>query len=67
MIPPEDLKIEILSTDRRGGQHVGYTSRPVRVTHIPTGVSATVEVRSQFYSREIAIHMIEAALTHPRF
>lgn len=67
MIAPEDLKIEVLYPDRRGGQHVGFTIAPVKVTHIPSGITATVEQRSQIAAREIAINMIEAALTHPQY
>ncbi len=67
MISPEDLKIETAARDKRGGQHVGMQPVIVTVTHIPTGVTASVCQRSQARAREIAINMIEAALTHHRF
>jgi protein subunit release factor A len=67
LIRDEDLKVEAVDNRPRGGQHVGYTSLPVKVTHIPTGISATVEMRSQHRSRQIAVEMIEAALTSPNF
>lgn len=67
---PEDLKIEHWPprTDTRGGQHVGSGPSGVKVTHIPSGIEACVEIgRSQHVNREIAINMIEAAITHPRY
>jgi len=69
-IPPEELRVEtwpIEGIDQRGGQHVGG-HRGVRVTHLPTGIMAYVNVgRSQHHARRIAVDMIEAALTHPDF
>lgn len=67
MINPEDLKMEIKARDRRGGQHVGTEPCVVTMTHLPTGISASICQKSQAKAREIAIDMILAALTHPRF
>lgn len=67
MIDPADLKVEAWPPRDKGGQHVG-TVTGVSVTHIPTGITATVNTdRSQFRNREIAMDMILTALTHPRF
>lgn len=66
-IPPEDLKVEVVQPKSQGGQHVGYTILPVKVTHVPTGIVAIVECRSQHKSRQVAVEMIEAALTSPNF
>ena len=66
MIPPEQLQTETLRKDRRGGQHVGADPVDVKVTHIPTGITATVGCcRAQHRNRNIAIRMIESALTDP--
>lgn len=69
-IPADHLKIEtwpIPGIHHRGGQHVG-TYPGVRVTHIPSGIAAYVETdRSQRLNREIAMDMILAAITHPKF
>ena len=69
-IPAEEIKIEVWpieGVDRRGGQHVGGNSG-VRVTHLPSGVMAYVKTRnSQHHNREIAMDMILAAITHPKF
>lgn len=67
MIPSEDLKIELVYPDGRGGQHAGSPRSAIMVTHIPTGTSATVELRSQHRSKTVAIEMIESALTSPNF
>lgn len=69
-LPPEDVKIEcypIEGIHPKGGQHAG-TPCGIRITHIPTGITAYVDVgRSQFRNKEIAEDMILAAITHPRF
>jgi peptide chain release factor 2 len=66
MIPPEDLKIEALPKHPRGGQQVGVYPTRIRVTHLPTGISAEADCgRSQLKSRDICIAMIEGALTDP--
>lgn len=69
MIPPEDLKMESWPPRQPpGGQHVGSGPHGVKVTHVPSGIEACVEIgRSQYVNREIAINMIEAAVTHPKF
>lgn len=69
-IPADEIKIEVWpipGIHHRGGQHVG--SYPgLRITHLPSGISAYVEVsRSQFINKAIAMDMILAAITHPKF
>lgn len=67
LIPVSDLKIEVYSRTPPGGQHVGVTTG-VRVEHLPTGTIAICQTnRSQHRNKIIALHMIEAALTHPQF
>ena len=69
MINLEDLKVEIWPPRQdRGGQHVGTGPSGVKVTHLPSGIEAFVEIgRSQHINRLIAVEMIEAAITHPMF
>lgn len=67
LIDQKDLKVETRERDPRGGQHVGMRPCIVTVTHIPTGISASICQRSQAMARAIAIDMILTALTHPRF
>lgn len=69
LINSEDLAVEAWPRrERPGGQHVGIGPSGVKVTHIPSGIEACVNTcRSQHINRLIAIEMIEAAITHPRF
>jgi protein subunit release factor A len=63
---PDQWQIEAL-TWPKGGQHVG-TRTGVRVTHIPTGLSAVCETdRSQYRNRNVAVDMILGGLTSPDF
>lgn len=66
LIPDTDLHIDTVNPRGQGGQHV-LSVGAVRVTHLPTGIVAQVECRSQHRSRTVAIQMIEAALTSPDF
>lgn len=70
-IPVGQIRIEVYpieGMDTPGGQQVGAGHGGVRVTHIPSGIMAYVEIgRSQHINRTIALDMILAAVTHPRF
>lgn len=69
-IPVEHLKIEVWpipGIHHRGGQHAG-TCLGVRVTHIPSGIHVCVDIgRSRHIHKMIAMDMILAAITHPKF
>jgi protein subunit release factor A len=68
-IPADDLKIEVWpipGIHQRGGQHVG-TCPDIRITHLPSGIQAIVIGRSQHNNKMIAMDMILAAITHPKF
>lgn len=67
LVRDEDLKVELVSEQGERGQHVYPMSEPIKVTHVPTGIVAIVECRSQHRSRQVAVEMIEAALTSPKF
>lgn len=69
MLNADELKVEIWPPrESRGGQHVGTGPYGVRVTHLPSGIQAFVENgRSQHVNKEIALNMIEAAVTHPQY
>jgi peptide chain release factor len=50
------IKIETLRASGPGGQHVNRTESAVRVTHLPTGLSAIAqEERSQHLNRRLAL------------
>ncbi|WP_435658101.1 peptide chain release factor family protein [Brucella pituitosa] len=69
-IPAEQLKFEVYpipGIHQKGGQHVGMPSG-VQVTHLPSGIKAYVDIgRSQHDHKKIAMEMILAAITHPKF
>lgn len=66
-IPAQDLKFELWPPRQKGGQHVGAPSG-VRVTHLPSGIEATVDIGlSQYRHKAIAMDMILAAITHPEY
>ena len=59
----ENLRIETLTLPDMGGQHVGLISRGVKVTHIPTGLTASCDTeRSQIKNRDVAISRLEWGL-----
>ena len=46
-----------------GGQHVGLPNNPIKVTHVPSGISAICGTeRSQHKNRLIALEMVEFGL-----
>ena len=69
MLSPDEIKVEFWPPKQgRGGQHVGTGPCGVKITHVPSGIEAFVDIsRSQFVNREIALNMIEAAVAHPLY
>lgn len=53
---PQDLKFESMRSSGPGGQHTNKTESAVRVTYLPTGLSAVAqEERSQHLNRSLAM------------
>jgi len=51
-----DLRVESMRSSGPGGQHTNKTESAVRITHLPTGISATAqEERSQHFNRRLAL------------
>lgn len=63
----KDVDIRVI--DQRIGMGVGGMDTVIRVLHRPTGIIVEVPrvTGSQFYDREVAMDMIAAAITHPKF
>jgi len=66
MIDPKDIDLRVI--DQRIGMGIGGYNVVIRLYHKPTGILVEVPkiTSSQYYDREVAMQMLEVALTHPK-
>jgi peptide chain release factor 1 len=65
-IPDSEFIVEATTGRGPGGQHRNRNATAIKITHVPTGISAYSDMKSQYRNREAAMQVVLARIAETR-